>query len=147
DATMDDIARLKDRLERGTLQEESLDELSRVRKEARDPAVRKAAEDLLKEQGHTQLELDHGQAKDDKKTPQKPAKAAPKGPDQPIPDRKQPDKGQAKGKAPNQDEQQVGKGKDEGENGKGQQNANKGEPKKGGNRWGEDRVGRGTVGG
>jgi hypothetical protein len=147
DATMEDVARLKDRLERGTLQEESLDELSQVRKAAHDPAVRKAAEDLLKEQGHSQLELDHGQAKNDNKTPQKTAKAAPKGPGQTDPKSKQPDKGEAKGKGPNQDEQQVGKGKDEGENGKGQQSANMGEPKKGGNRWGEDRVGRGTVGG
>jgi hypothetical protein len=147
DATMDDINRLKDRLERGVLQEDSLDELNRVRKEARDPAVRKAAEDLLKEQGHNQFELDHGQAKNDNKTPQKTAKAAPKGPGKPDPDRKQPDKGEAKGKTPNQDGQQVGKGKNEGDDGKGQQTADKGEPKKGGNRFGEDRVGRGTHGG
>jgi hypothetical protein len=146
DATMDDIARLKDRLERGALQEDTLDELSGIRKEARDPAVRKAAEELLKEQGHTQFELDHGRAKKDNDTPQKTVKAAPKGPGKPDPDRKQPEKGEAKGKAPNQDEQQVGKGKNEGDDGRGQQTADKGEPKKGGNRWGGDRVGRGTRG-
>ncbi len=145
DATMEDIARLKERLERQEQQEEALDDLGRVRKQARDAQVRKAAEELLKKLGRDVVGEEPGEAKGANGTPEKTAKARPKtggtaakkqgGP---------PEKGQAKGKSPQQN-QTAGKGKDGGE-GRGKQVADKGQAKKGGRRPRGDRVGEGTAG-
>jgi hypothetical protein len=145
EATMDDIARLKERLERPEQQEDALDELAGVRKQARDEQVRKAAEELLKTLGRDVLDDEPAEAKGANDTPEKIAKARPKaGSDGHKKQGPQPEKGQAKGKAPQQGET-AGKGKDGGET-RGKQADDKGHAKKGGRQPRGDRVGKGTSG-
>src|SRR5262249_48601807 len=126
DATLEDVAKLKEQLQRGEQKEEAIDELSRARKEARDPKVRKAVEDALKEAG-VKPRLETGEAKGDGGEPKddKTVKGEKKGQRAKDPD-KQADTG--KGKQGDTQGKEAGKGKDDG--GKGKQIV-KGEPKKG----------------
>jgi collagen type III alpha len=139
EATMEDIAKLKERLQRPEQEGESLDDLNRVRKEARDPEVRKAARDLLEKYGRDVLDSESADAKRGEKKDAKAVKSKKKG--RGTPDQKQKgkqDTGDVKGKGPPEGEA-VGKGKDGGETTP-KQVDEKGQSKKGG-RVGDPRGG------
>src|SRR5262249_27781520 len=94
-------------------EEDALDDLARIRKEARDPEVRQAAEELLKKAGRDILSNEPGGAKGDNKTPEKIARALPKGKGQPA-GGKPGDQGTVKGDGP-PGAHPVGKGRGGGE--------------------------------
>ncbi len=129
DATMEDIARLKERLERQGQKEDAVDDLSRVRKEARDPKVRQAAEKALADAG-VKPRVETGAAKGPNGSPEKVAKGAPKNEGQGPPGSKTPPGDARQGAG--EPGQQVGKGKDGGEGAPGKA-VSKGAPKGTGN--------------
>jgi hypothetical protein len=145
EATMEDIANLKERLEREGQRKEALDELGRTQKEVRDPKVREAAEKLLKQYGRDVLGSEPGGAKGADKTSEKMAKSGSKGQGTPDPAGKRPEAGKTKRQGPSEGKT-AGKGKEGGDPGKGQQTADKGEAKKGGKRYGDGRTGEGSLG-
>jgi hypothetical protein len=87
DATMEDVARLRESLKQGNQKQQAADELSRIGKEARDAQVRQAAEDALKQAGAEASAQgsrpEPGQTKGDNSPPDKVASGSAKGSGQP----------------------------------------------------------------